>query len=101
MGSCGAMDGDSGSDLVELATVGLVLVLFMILAFFMILLILLILLIILVILTSGVGWLGSLEIGPVLTCRTRWDDSARSSNSGGAEALWQGNAHTSGKRGLV
>ena len=97
VGSCGAMDGDSGSDLVDLATVGLVLVLFIILAFFVILLILLIILIILVILvilTSGVGWLGGLEIGPVLTCQTRWDDSTRSSNSGGAEVLLQGNAHT-------
>ena len=88
MGSCGAMDGDSGLYLVDLATVGLVLILFIILAFFIILLI------ILVILTSGVGWLGSLEIGPALTCQTRWDDGAGSSNSGGAEVLWWGNANT-------
>ena len=97
VGSCGAMDGDSDSDLIDLATVGLVLVLFIILAFFVILLILLILvilLILLVILASSVGWLGSLEIGLVLMCQMRWDDSAGSSNSGGAEVLWRGNAHT-------
>ena len=93
VGSCGAMDGDSGSDLIDLATVGLVLILFIILAFFIILLII-ILLIILLILASSVGWLGSLEIRPALTCQTRWDDSAGSSNSGGVEALWRGNAHT-------
>ena len=55
VGSCGAMDGDSGSDPIDLATVGLVLIL-------------LIILIILVILASGVGWLGGLEIRPVLMC---------------------------------
>ena len=97
VGSCGAMDADSGSDLIDLATVGLVLVLFIILAFFVILLIILILvilIIIIIILASSVGWLGGLEIRPALTCQTRWNDSARSSNSGGAEALWRGNAHT-------
>ena len=97
MGSCGAMDGDSGSDLIDLATVGLVLVLFIILAFFVSLLLILILVIfviILIILASGVGWLGGLEIGLALMCQMRWDDGARSSNSGRVEALWQGNAHT-------